>query len=334
MRIALTALPGIILLLMSQGVAGVYIGEPLDPAELYATGMVKTPYSIGSDPNEKEVSDKLVEIGAGVGRESPDIGSLYGEYTVEVNPIGPQAKAAAMFLANRTGTAILNIWPPAHWEGGSWADGTFYYNFALVPKQTIPIDQYLRMPLRVQASGHLFASQSQLGTAVASAGMEVWAISPTTGNESRLFREWHDLGFYPTGDCLHSLDACASKSDSKDFFIDTTFEVWIAPNAPLPVFQVNGAAHGVAKSATSMRGSDASLQLWGGWGIMSAFIDPLIFIDPTWEYADLFDLEFSPNVVQAVRPIPDDNPEPPSIPEPASLALLASGVVILLWRKS
>lgn len=50
-----------------------------------------------------------------------------------------------------------------------------------------------------------------------------------------------------------------------------------------------------------------------GTVISTAWVDPLIYIDPTWEYANYFKLEFSPNV------------EP--VPVPATILLLGSGLI-------
>ena len=50
-----------------------------------------------------------------------------------------------------------------------------------------------------------------------------------------------------------------------------------------------------------------------GAGLARAFMDPLIYIDPAWEYADRFELFVSPGVEQGIRETPF-KPSAPSMP--------------------
>jgi hypothetical protein len=77
-------------------------------------------------------------------------------------------------------------------------------------------------------------------------------------------------------------------------------EIPLTPGTPIPSVEVRGQARVFTTAigaVAAIGGFPIEYEGWGGYAKVSSFVDPEIFIDPNWEYAEWFDLEFSSGVI-------------------------------------
>ena len=239
-------------------------------------------------------------VSVNVSELNTDYPGTYSAKTfVTTSETGPRAQSTSLLGTMRTSSDV------GYYRADTDGFANIYYNLNVTNKG-LEFNNFLYIPLEVKAKGEAAAAQTNLGEAYSGAGIQIVRISDT-GHESVLLDQWADASALPTNDCKYRLSDCSTRQMTKKLDLEATFALVLEAGKPVPNVQVNVAANTRIKSDTAYLLTSAyppAYEFWGGEGIAYAWMDPVINIDPTWEYADWFDLEFSPGVVQAVVPIP------------------------------
>lgn len=285
------------------------LGRQALPAADYVTYTETTSVHVLNDLEGQVVSHNGVDdstpesVSVSLAVPGP-IATLDGNAHAFTRSRGPRAGARADITTMRTETS------GGRYSGAAYGDTNIYYFYDFTNKG-LTIDRILKMPLKIIAKGEASVYQRDLGEAGATAGTELTRIADD-GHESVIESQWIYSWVVPRADCniLHS--ACGSpQEDQRSINLEITSYLLLEPGKPLPKLQVYVGAGVDAKSGTALRYislSPPEVEYWGGFSTAYAWMDPVIFIDPTWEYAEWFDMTVSPGVIPAVDQVPRSMP--------------------------
>ena len=226
-------------------------------------------------------------------------GYFAGTASAETNNIGPRATTQTTITTTRKSPEGGQYWATTR----AAADIFYYYEFN---NKGLTIDHYIQMPINIVAKGTVVAGQSQMGKANSNAGIVLTRISDT-GYETQLLDYWESVGAYPTEGCQFFVSQCSTDTKVKPFDFGVTALILLEPGKPTPKLQVEVSANSVSGASGEFNWITLyppEYDFWGGFAQSLAIMDPLITIDPTWEYAEWFDLIVSPGVVPAIVPVP------------------------------
>jgi hypothetical protein len=291
MKTTLIILSALVLFAISQmEVNAVPLEAPSDAIYLEDCKIVSdtTKTATGADP----LLSETILISDDKPREN---GTIYAITYTKTEKKGPAVKAHANLVMARTTSS-------GTWEGDINGDGNIYY-FIDAINNGPSINHYEKLPLVIKAQGYVKVTQKDLGKAIASAWIEIKRVNEY-GDSTSILEDGNFISVEPTAGCKsYSHDNCTGKSATVPISVNTTIEVLLEPGKPIPGISVNLYAGARAQSTTSWRMISAypiEYQYWGGLATSEALLDPLIYIDPTWEYADQFELVLSPGVEQGL----------------------------------
>jgi hypothetical protein len=237
-------------------------------------------------------------------------------YKAETRGVGPTAEAEASIFVGPGVAGVLPI------QGHAWAEAVFTY--AWRPFYTSArIYQDTLMPLFVQY--YASAEIGRWNMADASASVTLWVTRPGAYGRITLLRDQFSESVFRPSIC--GFDGCGSeiKPPAEHNFVSAGFPVLLPIGAglPPPTLEVYGrvAARATGWQAEACASPGECVQ-YDASAVARAYLDPIITIDPNWEYADRFDWEVSPNVVQGAV-----------VPESSTTLLLALGLVGLAMMR-
>jgi MYXO-CTERM domain-containing protein len=180
-------------------------------------------------------------------------------------------------------------------------------------------DNTVWVPLRIALGGGASVSFSSddpqtIGYATAGASVRLWAKSHEHIRDNGSFHR----GLEP-GELQMGTNVSDTTSPAGAFSFNGTVDLAVGRDSTDLRVEIAAGGGGQVDAASYANGKATSSSMSA-----NAWVDPVLQIDPDWEMADSYYLEYTPGVVQGV--VPD-------VPEPTAITTLALGALAVLRRR-